>query len=278
MYADIHLHSNYSDGTLSVKQLVEKAKLNNVSLISICDHHSIRNYKELAILCANNSLNYLYGLEINASLENDGSYVHILGYNPDPMNVILLDLLDYCISIYDDMSYELIKHMSNDYGNISINEYINFIFTGKFGGWKAYEYLLTKNIICHLQDYFNFISLYGINKPDFILANQVCSILKYANGVPVLAHPGNTFSPEKLNYYLDLMKECGIEGIECYYPHHTSNTTQICLEYCETNDLLITGGSDDHGDFMIDDKSHFIGMNNFKVNINSLYLGNLNIY
>lgn len=48
---------------------------------------------------------------------------------------------------------------------------------------------------------------------------------------------------------LEAIKEEGIEGIECYYPTHSEALTKTCLEFCEKYDLLITTGSDEHGEF-----------------------------
>jgi hypothetical protein len=41
----------------------------------------------------------------------------------------------------------------------------------------------------------------------------------------------------------------GIDGIECYYPSHTEDITNVCLEICEDRNLFITCGLDCHGEF-----------------------------
>ena len=48
---------------------------------------------------------------------------------------------------------------------------------------------------------------------------------------------------------LEILKGLGIDGVECYYPANSELMTETCVEFCENNDLLITAGSDGHGDF-----------------------------
>ncbi len=45
------------------------------------------------------------------------------------------------------------------------------------------------------------------------------------------------------------MRVCGLGGIECYYPSHTKDATDICVQFCPKNDMRITGGCDCHGEF-----------------------------
>ena len=78
-----------------------------------------------------------------------------------------------------------------------------------------------------------------------------CRIVKQANGIPVLAHPGylyEKFGPDMFARFLIDAKECGIGGIECYYPPHSRDITNICVDFCKRNDLCITCGCDCHGD------------------------------
>ena len=39
-----------------------------------------------------------------------------------------------------------------------------------------------------------------------------------------------------------------IDGIECYYPIHSEELTECCVNFCEENDLMITIGCDCHGE------------------------------
>ena len=43
---DLHIHTNISDGTLTPKEIIDEAKKNNVSTISIADHDTIDAYTD----------------------------------------------------------------------------------------------------------------------------------------------------------------------------------------------------------------------------------------
>jgi hypothetical protein len=62
----------------------------------------------------------------------------------------------------------------------------------------------------------------------------------------------------------------GIEGIECFHPHHNKKITELCLEWCRKNNIIITAGSDFHGGF-IEERS----MGNPKVTVKEVNLGRL---
>jgi predicted metal-dependent phosphoesterase TrpH len=103
---------------------------------------------------------------------------------------------------------------------------------------------------------------------DEISIEQFCSLVKRANGVPVLAHPGND-SPDKLCSFLRDMQANGIEGIECFYPSHSKESTEIYVDYCRKNNLRITGGSDCHGEY---DKSEGFTMGALHIPVDILDL------
>ncbi len=274
MYADLHIHTKYSDSTLSIEDIIEKSLLLDKKIISICDHHTWAAYKEIDKLCKKNNIKYITGVEINASIKKDNSFVHLLAYNCDMDNIEMKKLLIKNKKIYDDYSYKFIKSLSKIYSKISLESYSKSSFTGKYGGWKAYEYLKTLNIVNSLEDYFDLLYVIDIDRPIFDTVESIVKRIHNANGKAVLAHPGNTFPEEKIFNYLKYVLNANIDGIECYYPKHTRKITNICVDFCNDNNLLITGGSDDHGKFVIDNHSDYTP-NNFKVSIDSLRLDNL---
>lgn len=82
----------------------------------------------------------------------------------------------------------------------------------------------------------------------------VAAIVK-AGGAAVFAHPGETVLngisdknsiTKGLNVILEL-KECGLSGIEVFYPSHTKELTEKLRDFCRKNDFIICGGSDWHG-------------------------------
>jgi len=85
MKIDLHIHSNYSDGVLSVFQIIDEAVKNKVQIISITDHDSIKGYsKKLFDYAKGKNITLIPGVEISTKYQGFG--VHILGYNIDLNN------------------------------------------------------------------------------------------------------------------------------------------------------------------------------------------------
>ena len=57
MYADLHIHSHYSDSTRSPEEIVKKAKELGIDLLCVSDHNTTAAYNELIPLCKANKLN-----------------------------------------------------------------------------------------------------------------------------------------------------------------------------------------------------------------------------
>ncbi len=70
-----------------------------------------------------------------------------------------------------------------------------------------------------------------------------------AGGVAVVAHPyWDVQEPEQVRDLVEsLVRDVGLDGIETFYPPHTREQTQHCLELCEEFDLVPTASSDFHG-------------------------------
>ena len=44
---DLHIHSNYSDGTWNLEELLKNAELSKTNIISITDHDTVEAHKHL---------------------------------------------------------------------------------------------------------------------------------------------------------------------------------------------------------------------------------------
>ena len=80
---DLHMHTVYSDGTNTCKEILEKAKKNNLSYISITDHNNCGVYKELVNPEIRNIFKgkIIRGVELNTKIL--GIPIEILGYDVD---------------------------------------------------------------------------------------------------------------------------------------------------------------------------------------------------
>lgn len=99
-------------------------------------------------------------------------------------------------------------------------------------------------------------------------------ILK-AGGIPVLAHPKSLkLNNKQLEEKFQEIKSYGLMGIECIYSHNTEEQTLKSLEIAKRNELIITGGTDFHGESINNDLKMGSGINN-NVNVPDKILSEL---
>ena len=251
MLVDLHIHTYYSDGTMSPKEVVEDAKRKNLGIIAITDHDVLDSYEELKVEAEKAGIIAIRGVEIDSIFE--GHLVHLLAYKFED-NEKLFKLINHAKDQLLETSIELIRRMENDYEGISLEDYNSYEYERRKGGWKGIHYLHDRKITEGLFDGVKFYGKYdcGHEKFAFPSVGEVCNTVHDANGYVVLAHPCNYYSnknKEEILEHIEILKSLGIDGVECYYPANSDLMTNTCLEFCKDNNLIITAGSDGHGDF-----------------------------
>jgi len=275
MYADLHIHSWYSDGTLSLTEIIDKAKSQNITTISICDHELIDVYTEIENTDGINGIKIIPGVEITANM--DGTSYHILAYAFDMHNEPLQVLLKYNRSIYVDMGNNLIANMMKDYPSLLIEEYSLYKRNRKNGGWDSIDYLRSKGLVCDWESYVDLATKYASPlKSEFLSVQEVINIIHGAGGYAILAHlchhTESDFSDcenKAIQFYT-----VGIDGFECYYPEMPTEMTKYLVNFCNNRGLMVTAGSDDHGGFIgAPEDLYFIGAVKAKLGVEKLALG-----
>ena len=251
MLVYLHIHTYYSDGTMSPKEVVEDAKRKNLGIIAITDHDVLDSYEELKVEAEKAGIIAIRGVEIDSIFE--GHLVHLLAYKFED-NEKLFKLINHAKEQLLETSIELIRRMENDYEGISLEDYNSYEYERRKGGWKGIHYLHDRKITEGLFDGVKFYGKYdcGHEKFAFPSVEEVCNTVHDANGYVVLAHPCNYYknnTKEEVLEKLEKFKSIGIDGVECYYPANSDLMTNTCLEFCKDNNLIITAGSDGHGDF-----------------------------
>ena len=251
-FADMHIHSIYSDGSYTPAEIVRTARANGVELISVCDHNEVRGTLEAAALARAAGLKYISGVEIDAMFQ--GIDIHILCYGARLDDERLLARIRHARERLDGMSTELLMRMKPDFPQLDLNEYEAFAHDTSRGGWKMLQYLQAKGVTPDMKAAMPMYERYGVTYAEagFDAAEDVIRAIHDAGGCAVLAHPGVIFSTENLRDFaarVEAAMGLGLDGIECHYPRHSSGVTRCCLEICRRRGALVTAGSDCHGAF-----------------------------
>ena len=271
-FVDLHLHSYYSDGTMSPEEIVRAAVANQVGLLAITDHNVLTAVRELEELSREYGIAYLSGVELDSI--DLGSDIHILGYGVDCGNDTFTRFVKNNRDILDNISVRLICDMEKDYKDISLADFWAFSYDRGRGGWKALHYFMEKGLTKSLREGFSIYNHYGITNDsgDYPPIHEVLKQIHDAGGKAIVAHPGVSIKekdPELFRHRLLQLLEQGFDGVECYYPTHSDEIMNLCLEVCRERKLLITTGSDCHGDF------GYSQVGELKIRMDQLVLGDL---
>ena len=258
---DLHIHSQYSDGTYTVEHIFKTAAKKGIEHISITDHNKLDAY----ILEDIETLKDMYGVKITTGVEMDcmasGEYTHILGYGIDVKNKAIKRLID---SIFEEslkVDVETIKAMQKDCKNISAEEFADYSFDRSNGGWLFINYVKDKGLTESLLDGTRFYRKYPVNLNKTLHdLNEVCEAVHSAGGIAVYAHPPYSLENEVATVLANMQKavNTGIDGIECYHPLIDDNMSRELIKFCDSHSLYITSGGDSHGSFL-DENKYYIG-------------------
>jgi predicted metal-dependent phosphoesterase TrpH len=251
-FVDLHIHSCYSDGTLTPQEILSAAQRSGVGVLAISDHDTIDGSLVLRDLCRDSGIAFIPAVEING-LEGSTNF-HVLAYGFQFDHPEFRRFLQHVHAAQDRFNQMLLEVLQQEYASISLEEYREYTYDRSLGGWKTLHYLIGKGIASSLQEGAALYSKYNItfDRSGYPSIRSICEQIHAAGGYAVLAHPGRLIDASDISAFsaeLERLIAFGLDGVECYYPTHSPSVTQACLDVCRSRDLLITTGSDCHGDF-----------------------------
>lgn len=259
MGLDLHLHTQASDGTLTPEELVAKAAAKGLTGIAVTDHDTTGSLDRAAKAAAVHGLLFLPGVEVSASYTRHTAF-HILGYGIDPENRELQAVLRHNLAAWAKNEEDSLLALEKLGVKIDNKRYEYWKNYREHGGWPLLNVMLELGLVADTGEYFE--KYFGLGRPayvttEFVAIPEAVAAIKAAGGVPVLAHPGlyrgdGGEKDKKLALQADFFPELlafGIEGVEVFANYHTPEETTYFLEACRRHNLLVTGGSDYHGDF-----------------------------
>lgn len=264
---DLHIHTNYSDGTDMVEELLKKAKDKKLDYISITDHDNCDAYQKLDEL----EVEKLFHGKIIPGIEIKCSYlrrtIEVLGYkiNTNTMNQLMEEFYqdksrETLQKKYFDLLYQkclelrliltkkekIIWNPQNDWASFTI-----------YSDLKKYKENRNKLPEDMWEDFSTFSrkycgnpnnSLYIDKSTDYPSLEQAISMIKQAGGLVFLPHLFiYKWAENKKQLIEEIVKNYEIDGIECYYNNFTEEQTNYLLELCQQRKLYKSGGSDYHG-------------------------------
>lgn len=244
---DMHIHTTASDGTWTIEELLEHITKNNIKVFSITDHDTIESSVMMLSNIPNN-IYYVIGAEISCSY--NGEEYHITAYDFDYKNSKFNELLKFNQMQRKEFNVKVVEYVKTVNKIEDIRDYFLYRYDSKRGGWNSLNYLLDKNIVKDLGEYFEILKSSN-ERLSFKNPKEIIEIIKEAGGYSFLAHPSAYQRGKKLSLrVLEEWKDYGISGIECYSPYLKNiEDSSYYVKFCEGNNLMISAGSDCHGEF-----------------------------
>ncbi len=247
---DLHLHSTYSDGTMTPAELVRLAAGLGLSAVAITDHDTVSGTEEALSEGTRCSLEVVPGLEI--SVEYKGMNLHLLGYFFDWRNGRLVETLEMLQTSREVRNKKIVSKFQEMGIDLSADELQDEAGEGVAGRPHFARLLVKKNIVKTTEQAFARYLKAGrcAYVSRFVLEiREAIEILHEAGEFAVVAHPLQIpCSMSELSGILRELKHLGIDGLETYYPTQRGDAFKKIRALAQQYQLLETGGSDYHGD------------------------------
>ena len=244
-FADLHIHTHFSDSTSSPEEVVAQAQAFGLSCISITDHDTFEGVVPTKLAASPVGLEVITGIELSSDVE--GRDIHILGYFFDQVRGPLLDELDKIQQgRVDRIKIMISKLKSLGLKNIEEAEVLSLTKSRSVGRLHLATIMLQKGYVTSVPEAFQ--RFIGENGPAYadkfkVSTYDAIKLIKDSGGLSVLAHPLITNRDQLIPGFV----EAGLDGIEVYYPRHSPTAVQFYENIAEKHGLLKTGGSDAHG-------------------------------
>lgn len=256
MKVELHCHTNISDCPLSIKEVLSLAVQQEVTHLAVTNHDTTKGLETAVETGKKFGIEVIPGIEISGFDFERGRRVHILGYYIEPGHEAIDAVCKPLINLRHQISREMVQRLNASGYEIKWERCLELAY----GGTGVYK----QHIMHALMEEGYADSIYGplykqlFNRGlageepglafipmKYMDAKTAVQAICCAGGVPVLAHPGQYGNFEMVP---ELM-EAGLQGIEVWHPLHDRMHEQAAKELASEYDLIMTGGSDFHGDY-----------------------------
>jgi len=260
---DLHMHTQYSDGSKTVEEILKLCEERKLEYISITDHDNCKQYMDKAFNEKIFSGKIIKGSELRAVINN--RRIEILAYN---INTEVLN--EWLEKYYSEeklvenqkKTYKAILKILDKQGIIYNEENIRKpVKPTDFVERPIYEEII-KHKENHkiLGEFTRSLGMFfrkGLTEPKsaFFMKpigvpnySEVINAIHNAGGKAFLAHPFEYKIEDTIGFIEDLRNTKELDGIECFHPSaEENNRSELLVKYAKENNLYISGGSDFHG-------------------------------
>lgn len=255
--SDFHIHTNFSDGILSPAEIVQRAFENNVKVLAITDHDTLTGIDEAIEESLKHNIILIPGIELSTQHNNES--VHLLGFFRDDSykNQELIDELDK-IKNHRVIRAKKMVHKLKEEFTIEVNfEKILKGASDTVARPHIAREIIKSGYPYTIDEIFDKFIGKGCKAyvPTLKLStDEGLKLLKKYNALVFLAHP-KLILKSNIDEFLSL----DFDGLESIYCQNTKEENDFFVKLANENKLLISCGSDFHGNLETDTRHKDIG-------------------
>lgn len=242
--ADLHTHSNASDGALTPTELVRAAAEAGLSAVAITDHDTMEGVEEALAAGRELGIEVVPGIEISTTGPANVE-VHVLGYFLNHEYPALCEMLKVLRESRTDRGRKMVEALNIVGVEISMDRLMEIAQGGAIGRPHVAKAIIEIGAAASMDSAFGKYLVEGA--PAFVprykvVPEDAVRMIQEAGGVAGCAHVAKLNRDDLL---LDLMAE-GLQAIEVYHPDHPSAGSRYYKKFAAKHGLIATGGSDAH--------------------------------
>ena len=245
-FADLHLHTRFSDGGWTPAELAQEAARLGFQTIAVTDHDTVDGVAESLDAGEKTGIEVIAGMEITCNL--DGTEAHLLGYFAGDtwQAPALRAVLDRAKQLRLDRVERFVARLRQLGVPLTVADVMAGSNCGTIGRLHVALALQRRGVVASVNEAFARYLRRG--RPAFVDRQRIdfaeaIGHIDRAGGVAVLAHPGLLDRDNQIEELVALK----LAGLEVWHPRHSPAQTSRYLKMTEHLGLLATGGSDSHG-------------------------------
>ena len=245
-FADLHLHTRYSDGSYTPEELVREAARHKFTAIAVTDYDTLDAIPESLRAGEEFGVEVIAGVEVTCRVEMQE--IHLLGYlfGDTWRNESLRAVLDHSKRVREQRVAQFVAKFNELGIPLTVQDVQSCSDCGTTGRPHVALALQKRGFVSSVDEAFDRFLKRG--RPAFVeryrmTSGEAIGHIKRAGGVAVLAHPAlNRVDPQLPN-----MADQGLDGLEVWHSRHSPAQVEHYLVLAKRLGLLTTGGSDCHG-------------------------------
>ena len=247
---DLHTHSTESDGTLTPQELMQLASDIGLSAIALTDHDTVGGLSKAKPVAESLGIELVPGIEL--STDYTGTEVHMLGFYIDDTNPAFLKKLQEFIDSRNLRNEKMAFLLQKEGFSITLEdlyrEYPDSVITRAHFARYLVEHGYVKDRDTVFRKYLGDNCRCYVPR-EKITPFEAIDLIHLGGGLAFFAHPVLChMNHDRLRFFVRDLKEAGLTGMEAVYSMNSPGDERNMKKLAQEFDLLISGGSDFHGE------------------------------